>query len=58
MVAMLIVAAVIGAAVVSALPMVISSPASRASIQHSVETVLVLWLLVVLIIGVIKPGRR
>jgi hypothetical protein len=58
MVAMFIVAAVIGAAAVSALPMFITSPASRASIQHTVGTILVLWLLVVLIIGVIRPGRR
>jgi hypothetical protein len=58
MVAMFIVAAVIGAVVVSALPMIISSPASRASIQHTVETILVLWLLVVLIIGVIRPRRQ
>jgi hypothetical protein len=57
-VAMFIVAAIIGAVAISALPMVISSPNVQASVQRTFETILVAWLLLVLLVGIIRPGRR
>jgi hypothetical protein len=58
MLPMFLVTAVMGAATLSVLPTIIPSETARLQAQHTVGALLVAWVLIVLIVGVIRPGRR